>query len=179
MSVIESALNRLRGLTTDDAQIAHWIGQAAKLAACGVTERQVNLFAGFAARGRLTSEDLKMLNRDGITTPADQFRTPEPAPATVEGAAEVLFGVRDDPYNDDEWEDLTSADKERWVTYAQALQARGMLRTPVTAEQIEASAQVLLRDYQMQYDGGELHEFTDLARTALEAAGVPVEGSQP
>lgn len=35
---------------------------------------------------------------------------------------------------------------------------------------IEAAAKVLLRDYQSEYDGGEVSEFLDVARAALAAA---------
>ncbi len=39
-----------------------------------------------------------------------------------------------------------------------------------TEAQVEAAAKVLLRDYQSEYDGGEVSEFLDVARAALVAA---------
>lgn len=41
-------------------------------------------------------------------------------------------------------------------------------------KRVEAAAEVLLRDYQSEYDGGEVSEFLDVARAVLEAADAVV-----
>lgn len=43
-----------------------------------------------------------------------------PTDAEVQAAAEAVFETRDDPYDDTEWGELTSADRERWECYARA-----------------------------------------------------------
>lgn len=54
-----------------------------------------------------------------------------------------------------------------------------------TESQVEAAAKVLLRDYQSEYDGGDVSEFLEVARAALEAAAraaqcaAPHAGSSP
>lgn len=51
------------------------------------------------------------------------YRTGEqadPTDAEVRAAARAVFETRDDPYDDTEWGELTSADRERWECYARA-----------------------------------------------------------
>ena len=40
--------------------------------------------------------------------------------AEVEAAAAAMYETRDDIYDDTEWEDCDSADRERWYCYARA-----------------------------------------------------------
>ena len=54
-------------------------------------------------------------------TNADTSRiSAEPSDAEIRAAARAVFETRDDPYDDTEWDELTSADRERWKCYARA-----------------------------------------------------------
>ena len=44
----------------------------------------------------------------------------DPTDAEIWAAARAVFETRDDPYDDTEWDELTSADRERWECYARA-----------------------------------------------------------
>lgn len=104
----------------------------------------------------------------------------EPAPATIEDAARVLCS--DDPTHVEKWP-LVGITAYCGACYndAQALADAGLLRTPVTAEQIEAAARALAVCRQMDWHGltkGRRDSLRAEARAALVAAGVPVEGSQ-
>lgn len=43
-----------------------------------------------------------------------------PTDAEIEAAAAAMYETRDDVYDDTEWEDCDSADRERWYCYARA-----------------------------------------------------------
>lgn len=44
----------------------------------------------------------------------------DPTDAEIWAAARAVFETRDDPCDDTEWDELTSADRERWECYARA-----------------------------------------------------------
>ena len=57
--------------------------------------------------------------------------------------ARVLYDVRDDEFDTDEWEDLDSQQRERWYCYADALIAAGLVtecgEPPNTAFEVMAT----------------------------------------
>lgn len=52
--------------------------------------------------------------------PTREVENDAPTDAEIEAAASAMFETRDDPYNDTEWGELTSADREWWECYASA-----------------------------------------------------------
>ena len=60
--------------------------------------------------------------RPTVEAPAAERHEPSnadaPTDAEIEAAARAVYETRDDPYDDTEWGELTSVDRERWECYA-------------------------------------------------------------
>ena len=85
--------------------------------------------AGWRSANGGRNIDVQLLIKDGapfviLYQPAAEHHEPPnadaPSDVEIDAAARAMFETRDDPYDDTEWGELTSADRERWECYARA-----------------------------------------------------------
>ena len=102
--------------------------------------------------------DRALAERDNQVRADERAKRPD-----REQIAKALFEVRDDPYDDDEWEDLDAQQRERWECDADAVLALEPETREVTDAEIEAAWASLSRSS---------HRWPDISdmRAALEAA---------